>query len=122
MGGTVRLADHVPRKIAFEWLIAPSEIDMSAALAWGLVNRVVPPGEELGAALALADRIAALPPAAVRACKRAFYGAVRGEPVLETQHWLVSDAEWLALRNSPVGQDGPRAFAAKRRLAAESGP
>ena len=47
MGGTVRLADHVPRKIAFEWLIAPSEIDMSAALAWGLVNRVVPPGEEL---------------------------------------------------------------------------
>jgi crotonobetainyl-CoA hydratase len=122
MGGTVRLSDHVPRKIAFEWLIAPSEIDMSAALAWGLVNRVVPPGEELGAALALADRIAALPPAAVRACKRAFYGAVRGEPVLETQHWLVSDAEWLALRNSPVGQDGPRAFAAKRRLAAESGP
>jgi len=35
MGGTVRLADHVPRKIAFEWLIAPSEIDMSAALGPG---------------------------------------------------------------------------------------
>jgi hypothetical protein len=61
----------------------------------------------------------------VRACKRAFYGAVHGEPVLETQHWLVNDAEWLALRNSPAGQDGPRAFAAgrraERRRPAESG-
>ena len=34
-------------------------------------------------------------------------------------------AEWLALRNSPAGQEGPRAFAAgrraERRRPAESG-
>ena len=122
MGGTVRLAGHVPRKVAFEWLIAPTEIDMATALARGLVNQVVPRGEVLIAALALADRIAALPPAAVRACKRAFYGAVDGEAVLERPHWLISDAEWVALRSSPAGQDGPRAFAAQRRRAADSGP
>jgi crotonobetainyl-CoA hydratase len=121
MGGTVRLADHVPRKIAFEWLITPAEIDMPTALERGLVNRVVPRDEVLTAALELAGRIAALPPAAVRACKRAFYGAVDGETVLETQHWRISDAEWIALRNSPAGQDGPRAFAEKRRRPAENG-
>jgi crotonobetainyl-CoA hydratase len=121
MGGTVRLAGHVPRKIAFEWLIAPAEIDMPTALAWGLVNRIVPRGEELGVALALAERIAALPRPAVRACKRAFYGAVRGEQVLQTQHWLINDAEWVALRGSQAGQEGPRAFAARRRRTREPG-
>jgi crotonobetainyl-CoA hydratase len=115
MGGTVRLDRHVPRKIAFEWLIAPADIDMPTASAWGLVNRVVPRDEVLTAALELADRIAALPSAAVRACKRAFYGAVRGETVLETEHWLVSDSEWVALRASEAGQQGPRAYAAGRR-------
>jgi enoyl-CoA hydratase/carnithine racemase len=46
-------------------------IDAATALAWGLVNRVVPAGQALGAALGLAATLAQRPPLALALCKRA---------------------------------------------------
>jgi len=46
-------------------------IDAATALAWGLVNRVVPQGAALEAALALAATLARRPPLALALCKQA---------------------------------------------------
>lgn len=52
-------------------LTGTDRIDAERALAMGLVNRVVPPGEELEAALAIARDIVAAAPRAVQMTKRA---------------------------------------------------
>jgi enoyl-CoA hydratase len=66
-GGTQRLARHVGRARAFE-LVLTSEKGLTAADAEriGLVNRVVPPGQALAAALEIARKIRANGPAACR--------------------------------------------------------
>lgn len=69
-GGLVRLPRQLPPKIAAE-LIMTAEMVSSAFLAsHGLVNRVVPRGEALGAARALAAKISANDPFAIEVCKR----------------------------------------------------
>ncbi len=46
-------------------------LPVETALAWGLVNRVVPKGEALAAAIEMARRLAAQPSVALQMCKRA---------------------------------------------------
>lgn len=64
----------LPRIVGFskatELALTGETIDAATALAIGLVSRVVPDGELLGAARAVADKIAANPPHAVRMTKR----------------------------------------------------
>jgi enoyl-CoA hydratase/carnithine racemase len=55
---------------AAELILTGDPIDAEKALAIGLVNQVVPDGQSLVAAQALAERIAANPPRAVRLSKR----------------------------------------------------
>jgi enoyl-CoA hydratase/carnithine racemase len=69
----VGVGRNVPRKRAMEMLLTGEPIDAATALAWGLVNRVVPAGELDRAVDDLAGRIAARSPAVVRLGKRAFY-------------------------------------------------
>jgi enoyl-CoA hydratase len=66
-GGTQRLARHVGRARAFE-LVLTSEKGLTAAEAEriGLVNRVVPPGRALPAAMEIARKIRANGPTACR--------------------------------------------------------
>lgn len=68
-GGTQRIPDQLPYAIAMEMLLTGDAIDAQAALRWGLINQVVPSGQELDAALAYARRIAANAPLAVQAAK-----------------------------------------------------
>ena len=56
---------------AKEMMYFGEPLPVETALAWGLVNRVVPRGEALTAALDLAHRLAAQPGVALAACKRA---------------------------------------------------
>ncbi|GGC91551.1 enoyl-CoA hydratase/isomerase family protein [Chelatococcus reniformis] len=51
-------------------ILANDRISAGAALAWGLVEEVVPDGDTFAAALAMAERIAALPPLSVAMTKR----------------------------------------------------
>ncbi|MCA1953369.1 MAG: enoyl-CoA hydratase [Hyphomicrobiales bacterium] len=69
----VALARNVASKHAMEMLLTGEMIDAEAAHRFGLVNRVVPAGEALDAALALARRIAEKPAATLRIGKEAFY-------------------------------------------------
>jgi enoyl-CoA hydratase/carnithine racemase len=67
--GTVLLGTRLPLSIALEMTLTGDTIDAERALALGLVNAVVPPGEVLAVALDYAERIAANGPLAVAAIK-----------------------------------------------------
>lgn len=69
-GGLRQLARRVPRGIAKELALTGQPIGAARAAELGLVNRVVPDGEALDAALELAATIAANAPLALRATKR----------------------------------------------------
>src|SRR5437762_8358869 len=64
-GGLFRLPRAVPRNVALEVALTGDPIDAERAHLHGLVNQLVPPGEALEAALALAEHICANAPVAV---------------------------------------------------------
>jgi len=72
----VALSRNVAPKHAMEMLLVGDVITAADAFRMGLVNRVVPAGEELGAAEALAARIAAKSALTVKIGKRAFYDQI----------------------------------------------
>jgi len=69
-GGGTLLATRIPLTIALEITLTGERFDAARALELGLINRVVPSGTEVDAALALAELIAANGPLAVRTVKR----------------------------------------------------
>ena len=70
-GGTQRLPRIVGAGRALELLLTGRMVDAPTALAWGLVNKVVEPGELRSAARALAHEILAVSPMAVGRCLEA---------------------------------------------------
>lgn len=69
VGGTTRLARTVGPSRAKDMLLTARNVAAQEALEWGLVNRVVPAGQQLTAALALSREIAANAPLAVGLAK-----------------------------------------------------
>ena len=69
----VAVGRNLQRKHAMEMLLTGEPISAQRALEWGLVNRVVAPGQLDAEVQKLAESIAAKPPATVAAGKRAFY-------------------------------------------------
>lgn len=69
----VALSRNVADKHAMEMLLTGEMIDAQTAHRFGLVNRVVPEGEALEAALTLARLIASKPPVTLKIGKEAFY-------------------------------------------------
>jgi len=70
-GGPVRVTRRVGQGRAKEMMFLGEPVDAATALAWGLVDRVVPQGTALDAALALAATLAGRPPLALALCKQA---------------------------------------------------
>lgn len=68
-GGTWLLPRAIGMSRAAELFFTGDTVDADTALQWGLVSRVVPHETLLDEALALADRIAAMPPHALRMTK-----------------------------------------------------
>jgi len=60
---------------AKEMMYFGEPISIETALAWGLVNRVVPQGQALNTGLAMARTLAARPGIALQACKRSIDSA-----------------------------------------------
>ncbi|HEY7549580.1 MAG TPA: enoyl-CoA hydratase [Hyphomicrobiaceae bacterium] len=69
----VALSRNVPRKRAMEMLLLGEMLSAGEAAEYGLVNRVVPAGMALDAALDLARTVASKPRATVALGKEAFY-------------------------------------------------
>ena len=70
-GGTQRLARMVGKPLAMKMTLAGEWIDSPTALAAGLVAEIVPDTETIGRAVALAEKIAAKSPVAIRLAKEA---------------------------------------------------
>jgi enoyl-CoA hydratase/carnithine racemase len=69
----VALSRNVPRKRAMEMLLLGEMLSAREAADYGLVNRVVPAGGALDAALGLARTVASKPPVTLAIGKEAFY-------------------------------------------------
>jgi enoyl-CoA hydratase/carnithine racemase len=108
----VPVSRNVARKRAFEMLLTGEFIDARTALAWGLVNRVVPLPDLDAAVAALARSMMDKPPAVIAAGKRFFYDQL-DRPV-EDAYAL---AAGVITRNmlGADAQEGVRAFVEKRK-------
>ncbi|MFC4058136.1 crotonase/enoyl-CoA hydratase family protein [Planomonospora corallina] len=112
MGGSaVRLPRQIPYAFAMDILLTGRAVTAREALAMGLVNRVVPDGTALEAALELAGQVAACGPLAVQAILRT-YREVEGLP--EAEALKVSDAIGWPVIGSEDAKEGSLAFREKR--------
>jgi len=107
----VALGRNLPRKKAMEMLLTGDFIDAESALAYGLVNRVVPPDGLDAAVHALAAKIASRPRAALADGKRVFYEQI--ELNAESAYSVAAD-EMARNLFSPGTQEGIDAFLQKR--------
>lgn len=109
-GSHVRLPQQVPWAIAMELLLTGNTIDARRAYEVGLINKVVPAAQLMDAALAFAERICENGPLAVRTAKEIAVRALNNEPAFVLEKTM--SARVFA---SADAQEGPRAFAAKRK-------
>lgn len=75
-GGTVRLPRLIGLSRALDLILTGRPVPAAEALSMGLVNRVVPRGRALGAALELARELAALPQVCLRGDRMSAYEAL----------------------------------------------
>jgi enoyl-CoA hydratase len=110
-GGLLRLHRRIPYHIAMEIVLTGERIPAARLHDAGLVNRLVPAGESLAAARALATTIAANAPLALAASKRI---------IVESADWpaaheFARQAELAApVFGSKDAMEGAAAFAQKR--------
>ena len=110
-GGVHRLANAMPRNLANEMLATGDNFDAAFAQRAGLVNRLVPAGEALAAALALAETIAANAPMAVQ---QTLAAARESQSQPDGAGRSFAAARMITLRRSEDFKEGPRAFLEKR--------
>jgi enoyl-CoA hydratase len=110
-GSLVRLPRQVAHCHAMELLLLGDSIGAADALRMGLVNRVVPADEVLPAAMAMAARLAANGPVALREIKR----TVRdGSGLTLEQGYRLEDASKARVMATADAREGPLAFMQKR--------
>jgi enoyl-CoA hydratase/carnithine racemase len=111
-GGVSRLAAQISQARASEIILTGERIPAADALAWGLINRVVPDSDVLGVAEDLASRIAENAPLALRAAKQVVLASTGGSIA---DGFAAEDAAIVPLLRSKDVREGSRAFMEKRR-------
>jgi enoyl-CoA hydratase len=110
-GGPVRVTRRIGEGRAKEMMYFGEPLPAETALAWGLVNRVVAPGEARAAALEMARKLAAKPAVAMAACKQAIDMAFdMREEAAVTASLALSERAFT----SADCREGVRAFFAKK--------
>jgi enoyl-CoA hydratase len=110
-GGTQRLPRLVGRKRALELLLTGESFSPARALAIGLVNAVVPPGDLLAAARDLAGQVARHPPGAVQAILTA---VARGSNMSIGEGLQVESEQFARLAAMPEISDSLASWVARR--------
>lgn len=110
-GGLLRLPRRIPPQIAMELALTGDLMSAQDARHWGLVNRLVPAGQALKAAMDLATRIATNGPFAVRTTKQ----VVSESPTWPADEvWARQNALLEQVIASDDAREGATAFAEKR--------
>jgi enoyl-CoA hydratase len=110
-GGLFRLPRALPRNVALELALTGDPIDAERAAGYGLVNQLVEPGQALDAALALAERICANAPIAVRESRRALLDGMLAD---DDDAWRFTNEAMARVVRTEDFAEGPRAFIEKR--------
>jgi len=112
MGSTYRITRAIPLGPAMEMLLTGDRMSAEDAFRWGLVSRVVPRERLMPEAMAVAERIIANPPLAVRASKEL---ALRGLEMPFDEHYRLQTVLSYMCRQTEDAKEGARAFAEKRK-------
>jgi enoyl-CoA hydratase/carnithine racemase len=112
-GGIPRLCRKLPFNKAMELLLTGERMSAAEALAWGLASRVVPKGQAVDAAKALARRIIRGAPLSIQVTKQLADMTLDGADIADVL--AVEDAAPKEmLMSSMDAQEGIRAFFEKR--------
>ncbi|MBV9599369.1 MAG: crotonase/enoyl-CoA hydratase family protein [Chloroflexi bacterium] len=110
-GGLVRLGKRIPMALALEMAMTGEPVSAQRALELGLVNRVVPRGQSVRAAVELANVICEAAPLSVRLSKRVIRASLaQGEDEL----YALQAQLGAELYQTEDAREGPRAFVEKR--------
>jgi len=111
--GLIRLPRTVPPKVATEMILTGRRLSADEALAYGLVNRVVPAGTAVEGARALAAEILEGSPTSVRVSLRIMEETRGIADVIEAVSYPSAALDELMASEDAI--EGMTAFAAKRR-------
>jgi enoyl-CoA hydratase len=110
-GALMRLPRRLPYGVAMEMALTSEPIDAERAFEYGLVTRLVEPGQAVETAMALAERIAKNAPLAVSISKQ-LIRETQGRT--EEEFWALQAPLAAKIFRSEDAREGPRAFAEKR--------
>jgi enoyl-CoA hydratase len=110
-GGLFRLGRKIPLNIAMELTLTGDPIDATRAHHFGLVNRLVEPGQALDAAISLAEQICANAPIAVRESRKIVLEATNAPDEIG---WKMSMEGMAVAMSSEDFSEGLTAFIEKR--------
>jgi enoyl-CoA hydratase len=110
-GGLFRLGRKIPINIAMELTLTGDPIDAARAHHFGLVNRLVEPGQALDGAIALAEQVCANAPLAVRESRKIVLEATNAP---DDVGWKMSAEGMGRVMQSEDLQEGLMAFIEKR--------
>jgi enoyl-CoA hydratase/carnithine racemase len=111
-GGLIASAvARIPHKVAMEFMLLGQDLGAERARETGMVNRVVPTGQELEAALEWARILRHSAPLVVETLKEFTLATLNQSPA---EAGAISRERLLAVRTSEDGAEGRRAFAEKR--------
>ena len=111
MGGTARLARHLPRAVAMELLLTAKPMTSDDLASTGLINRLVETEEVVSTAVDLAATIAANAPLAARAAREVIRAS---DDLSETEALALEARRSSELAATEDAREGPRAFMEKR--------
>ena len=110
-GGLFRLPRSLPRNVAMELALTGDPIGASRAYALGLVNELCEPGTAVEHAFALAERICANAPIAVRESRKV---VLDGQLADDDTAWELSALAMATVEATEDCGEGPQAFIEKR--------
>lgn len=111
-GSTTRLPRQIPFTKAMELLLIGDHYTARESLEMGLIGRVVPDGQALAKAKAIADQIAENGPVAVRNIKAA---VLEAECVPDQEAREIEMRLGMQVFSTEDAKEGPRAFKEKRK-------
>ena len=111
-GGVFRLPRVLPKAIAMEYIATGKHIPVEQALQFGMINRLVPDGQHLEAAIELATTITQNAPIAVRESLSVARQALNLEDkeLIDLMH----KASYKVFQTADA-KEGPLAFVEKRK-------